>query len=189
MTRRDLFENSAIGFVAVGAIVASVLAAPGFHGMLGAGLGVLMLAISVTDARRFIIPDALTLAALALALVNAGTQGGEETVLGGVLDAALRGALLASLFLILRMIYHRLRQRPGMGLGDVKLAGVAGAWLGWSTIPIAVEIAALAALAVFGLRQFFQGRPLRATQRVPFGLFLAPAIWLCWLLEVALLGP
>ncbi len=45
-------------------------------------------------------------------------------------------------------LYRRLRGREGIGLGDVKLAGVAGAWLDWQSIPIAVEIAALAALAV-----------------------------------------
>ena len=57
--------------------------------------------------------------------------------------ALLRGAVLALLFLGLRVLYRRVRGRDGIGLGDVKLAGVVGAWLGWVTIPIAVEIAAL----------------------------------------------
>jgi leader peptidase (prepilin peptidase)/N-methyltransferase len=58
-----------------------------------------------------------------------------------------------------------------------------------TTIPIAVEIAALAALAVYALRRSMTGRPIRATARLPFGLFFAPAIWLCWLLEATLLAP
>jgi leader peptidase (prepilin peptidase) / N-methyltransferase len=188
LKQQELLENCSIGLVAVVAIVASVLAAPGPGGWLGAGLGLLMLAISVIDARHFIIPNALTAAALGLALANAGVQG-RDTAWESILDAILRAAVLAAIFLAVRAIYHRIRQREGIGLGDVKLAGVAGAWLGWTTIPIAVEIAALAAIAGYGLRQFLRGREIRATQRLPFGLFFAPAIWLCWLLEVTLLGP
>jgi leader peptidase (prepilin peptidase)/N-methyltransferase len=53
-------------------------------------------------------------------------------------------------------------------------------------IPIAVEIAALSALAVYGLRQLVLRRPIHATAKVPFGVFFAPAIWLGWLIEVTL---
>ena len=31
--------------------------------------------------------------------------------------------------------------------------------------------------------------PLRATYRMPFGLFFAPAVWVCWLLETISSGP
>ena len=55
---------------------------------------------------------------------------------------------MAAAFFGLWALYRRLRGREGIGLGDVKLAGVAGVWLDWPTIPVAVEIAALAALAV-----------------------------------------
>jgi leader peptidase (prepilin peptidase)/N-methyltransferase len=68
----------------------------------------------------------------------------------------------------------------------VKLAGVAGAWLSWLAIPIAIEIAALAAIAVFSVRHYLAGRPIDAALKFPFGLFLAPSIWLGWLLDVTL---
>jgi leader peptidase (prepilin peptidase)/N-methyltransferase len=100
--------------------------------------------------------------------------------------AAIRGAAMALVFLCISTVYSRLRHREGLGLGDVKLAGVAGIWLGWSTLPIAFEIAALVALASYALRQRILRRTIRSTSRLPFGLFLAPAIWLCWLLETAL---
>ena len=32
-------------------------------------------------------------------------------------------------------------------------------------------------------------RQLDATLKFPFGLFLAPSIWACWLLEATLLAP
>ena len=90
------------------------------------------------------------------------------------------------LFWSLRWLYRRLRGREGLGLGDVKLAFVAGAWLDWTMIPVAIEIAALAALAVYGVWHFAGRDPVEATTRLPFGLFFAPAIWLAWFLGAAI---
>jgi leader peptidase (prepilin peptidase) / N-methyltransferase len=190
-SRREIGEIAAIGVAAIVAAVASLAAVPGFAGMLGAALALDVLAIAVIDARRFIIPDELTLAALALGMVNAGLDAWPDAwsaVLASIGAALLRGAVLAGGFLALRALYARLRGREGIGLGDVKLAGVAGVWLAWTTIPVAVEIAALAALAVYVVRQLAGGRVMSATARMPFGLFLAPAIWLGWLLEATLFG-
>ena len=101
----------------------------------------------------------------------------------------LRGAVLALLFFGLRALYRRLRGREGIGLGDVKLAGVAGAWLDWLDDPDRDRDRG--ARGARGLRR----APLRARARrsmpalkFPFGLFLAPSIWIGWLLEVTLLA-
>ena len=80
----------------------------------------------------------------------------------------------------------RSRGRPGLGLGDVKLAAVAGAWLDWFTIVAVIEVAALAALAAYTVLRYVLRRPIVATTPLPFGLFLAPAIWAGWLAEAAL---
>jgi leader peptidase (prepilin peptidase)/N-methyltransferase len=45
-------------------------------------------------------------------------------------------------------------------------------------------LAAFAALSAYLARQLVSGQAMSATNRMPFGLFLAPAIWICWLLEV-----
>ncbi len=110
-------------------------------------------------------------------------------MLASVAFTILRGAALALVFLLIRYGYERIRGREGIGLGDIKLASVAGAWLDWLTLPIAVEIAACAALLVYLVRQFAFGRPVDATSRLPFGLFFAPTIWLCWVLQTALPAP
>ena len=180
--RRNALQNAAAGLVATAAVAGSLAASPDVHGVLGAGLALLMLAVAVIDAQSFIIPNELTAAALALALVSAGLQD-PSGLIDGVVWSVVRGAALAGCFLAVRAVYRLIREREGLGLGDVKLAAVAGAWLGWTTMPIAVEIAALVALAAYALSRIVGGRPLRATGRLPFGLFLAPAIWLCWLLE------
>jgi leader peptidase (prepilin peptidase)/N-methyltransferase len=139
-----------------------------------------MLAVAVTDARFYVIPDALTAIAFVLGLVHAGLQRPEIAV-EAVAMAVLRAAIVALAFLALRVAYRWLRGREGVGLGDVKLAGLVGAWLDWSIIPLAIEIAALSALAVYGFRQLVLRRRLHATARLPFGVFFAPAIWLGWL--------
>lgn len=175
-----LAQYGGLGFLAVAVIAVSLLAAPGAAGMLGACLGVLMLAVAAIDARHFIIPNALTAAAFALALVNAAIGDGWDAVF----MASLRGAGLGAIFLALRAAYQRLRGRQGIGLGDVKLAAVAGAWLGWMMLPIAIEITALAALAVYTLRWSLGGGAVTRITRVPFGLFLAPVVWMCWLIEM-----
>src|SRR5436305_85285 len=176
----------AIAAAAVGACAVSLIAAPGLPGWFGAALALIVIAIAVIDARYFIIPNELSAAAFALALLYAAAT--EAEPLQAVLFAALRGGVLALLFLALREGYRRLRGRDGIGLGDVKLAGVAGAWLGWLAIPIAIEIAALAAIAVFAVVHYVAGRPLDAALKFPFGLFLGPSIWLGWLLDVTLLS-
>jgi leader peptidase (prepilin peptidase)/N-methyltransferase len=90
-------------------------------------------------------------------------------------------------FLALMIAYRRWRGRDGLGLGDIKLAAVAGAWLGWATIFAAIELATLSALGAYFVSGYLNKRPLKATAFLPFGLFLAPAIWIGWLVE-ALLG-
>jgi leader peptidase (prepilin peptidase) / N-methyltransferase len=187
--RREAGAIAALAIIAIAAGLVSLLVAPGLAGMLGAALAFDVLAIAWIDAHRFIIPDELTLAALVLGLANAGLETwpeGWSAVFPAIGAALLRGAVLAGCFFALRALYARLRGREGIGLGDVKLAGAGGVWLAWSTIPVAIEIAALAALAVYVVRQLAGGRVMSATARMPFGLFLAPAIWLGWLLEATL---
>jgi len=177
---------AALAGVACIGVVASVTLVPDWRGVAGAGLAVLMVAIAAVDARRFIIPDELSAAALVLGLVYAAME--ETDIWAQALAwSVLRGAISALAFLGVRMFYRRLRGREGIGLGDVKLAGVAGVWLDWSIIPIAIQIAAVTALGAYLIRHFYLRRVVRPTTRMPFGLFLAPAIWIGWLLETTLL--
>ena len=178
----------AVVLVTLAACVASLIVAPGLPGYLGAGLALIAMAIAVIDARYFIIPNELSAAAFALALMNAAVMA-PFAMWEAIAIALLRAAVLALLFLGLREVYRRVRGRDGIGLGDVKLAGVAGAWLDWLTLPIAIEIAALVAIAVFGLRHYARTRAFDPALKFPFGLFLAPSIWLGWLIEVTLLAP
>ena len=181
-TTRTLDEITIL-LVGAASIAASLIVLPNAHGVVGGGLAILMIAIAVIDARRFIIPNELTAVALALGFLNAAMQD-SGLVLESLAVAALRGAVMVIAFLSLRVLYRRIRGHDGIGLGDVKLAGVAGVWLDWWVLPVAIEIAALAAIAVYAVRFLYGRRPsARLKAKLPFGLFLAPAIWVGWLLE------
>ncbi|UGX96531.1 MULTISPECIES: prepilin peptidase [Bradyrhizobium] len=156
--------------------------APGADGLLGAYLAALMLAIAANDARHYLIPNELTAAAFALALLRAGAfvpDIGVEALLWPV----ARAAAVALPLLLLMTFYRRWRGRDGLGLGDVKLAAVCGAWLDLATVVAVIELAALAAIAAYLANAALRKERLRRTAFLPFGLFLAPAIWVGWLGE------
>ena len=167
-------------------VAVSLAAAPGPEGLLGAFLGALMLAIAASDFQRYLIPNELTAAAAALALLRAGTLG-PEAGWEAVLWAAASALAVALPLVALMAGYRWWRGRDGLGLGDIKLAATAGAWLGLVTLFAVVELATLSALGAYFLTGAIRKRPLKATAFLPFGLFLAPAIWLGWLAE-ALVG-
>jgi leader peptidase (prepilin peptidase)/N-methyltransferase len=180
LARHETRVMAAVAAIATAGVVASLAVESGMGGVLAAGLVLVVIAIAVIDARSFIIPDELNAAGIVLGLAYAGFT--EPSVTDGLMPAALRGGIVALAFLAIRSCYRRLRGRDGLGLGDVKLAAMAGVWLDWTMIPIAIDIAAGTALAAYGLRQLAVGRAIRSTGRLPFGLFFAPAIWLGWAL-------
>ncbi len=171
-----------IGALAVGL---SLAASPDWRGVFGSALALLMLAIALSDIRDFIVPDVLSASAFMLGLIFAGLFD-DAPLAEAVLTCLLRAAAAALPLLALMLLYEWWRGRPGLGLGDVKLAAVAGAWLDWFTIVAVIEVAALAALAAYAVWRYALRRPIVATTPLPFGLFLAPAIWAGWLAEAAL---
>ncbi len=173
------------GLAGAGVFVVSFAIVPGVEGALGGALGLLMLGVAWADARRFVVPNALSAGAFALGMIHAIVQS-PDSGFDGALMAFSRAALAAGLFFLVRIAYRRFRGREGLGLGDVKLAAAAGAWLSLPMLPVAIEIAAITALAAYVLRQRGRRRVLRAAGRVPFGAFLAPAIWFGWVLDTML---
>jgi leader peptidase (prepilin peptidase)/N-methyltransferase len=188
LVRRARIARIAFALASLAAALASIVAAPGARGILGACLALLMGAIALYDARYFIIPNVLNAAALVLALAHAAALEPDAAAVQ-IAMALVRAAAAGGTFLAVKLAYRGLRGREGLGMGDVKLAAVAGAWLDWFAILVAVEIAVLVALGAYLLRGVLARRPLRATGAMPFGLYLAPAIWAAWLVQTILLAP
>jgi leader peptidase (prepilin peptidase) / N-methyltransferase len=88
-----------------------------------------LLAAALIDARTRRIPNVLTAAAAVLGLALAVMAGLE--VLGARI---LAGLAAAGCLFALRSLGQVLFHRPGLGLGDVKLAGALGLLAGWPAL-------------------------------------------------------
>jgi leader peptidase (prepilin peptidase) / N-methyltransferase len=162
------------GFAAVALISAATLPWP--HAVASTVLGTLMVAGADVDVRNFLLPNMVTGGALVAGLVAA-------TVLDpfdrwSALTTALCNAILVAATLwLMRRSYEWLRQREGLGLGDVKLAAAVGAWLPLDMVPLCFALATSAALIAVLLARL-RDHSLERTAKLPFGAFLCPALWL-----------
>jgi leader peptidase (prepilin peptidase) / N-methyltransferase len=144
-------------------------------------LGGAMAIVAAEDLRRFRIPD-LVLGVAALAGLSSVWASAWRVGLDPVTTLAVHavsGLVWAAVLFGLREVFYRLKGHDGLGLGDVKLAGVGALWLGWNGFAVALTVAAIAALAFVALRVLTRGR-WRRVNRVPLGTFLAPVIWGVW---------
>src|SRR5262245_36444095 len=172
----------------VGVASLSFYALPTKTALVSCLLGWTMLAIAAIDTQRFITPDVLSLPAIALGLLASGSlldpSHDQLVSLDHVLGALLGGAG----FWLVREAYYRLRGREGLGLGDVKLASAAGAWTGWQDLPNVVLLAAAMALSLAIALAIVRRESLSGAERIAFGTFLAPSIWIVWSLRQLVQG-
>ena len=138
-------------------------------------LGWSLLTLALIDARAFRLPDPLTLPLLAAGLVGAFLLPGAP-LWDHLAGAAIGYGVLAAI----GWAFWRLRGEESLGLGDAKLLGAAGAWLGWRALPSVLIVACLLAFALIAIRAAFQG-PASARRRIAFGAPLCAAIWIVWL--------
>lgn len=80
----------------------------------------------------------------------------------------------------LSALAERLAGQPALGLGDAKLAAMAGAWLGIGGLVVAMGIAVISG-ALFGVAARISGH-LKPREAFPFGPFIGAGIWLAWLM-------
>jgi leader peptidase (prepilin peptidase) / N-methyltransferase len=157
-----------------------------FLELMDAMFGILLagaaLFVAVVDIDRFEIPDFGSFAIFALGVAWTQASGID---IGALTQCLLRSILVAVFLFLLRAAYRWVRGREGLGLGDVKLAGAGAAWLSFPYMAVAVLIAVGAAVAVIVGRGFFTGERVKANSAVPFGTFLAPAIWMAWFAQGA----
>ena len=169
--RYPIIEASA---AAIGA--ASALLFPGWQALAAATLGWWLLLLALLDLEHYWLPDRLTYPLILLGLA-ATALFTPALLLHHVIGAALGFLLLWSV----ATFYHALRGRHGLGGGDAKLFAGAGAWLGWYDLPLVLLGAAGTGLAA-ALVLHRKG-PGFLTKRLPFGTFLAPAIWIVYLVR------
>lgn len=151
----------------------------------GAYLFFTMAVITGIDRRHFVIPDVLSLPALGIGLLASAVFAPDGDWFAGLTEGLAGAVIGGGTLLLLRAAYFRFRGIEGLGLGDVKLAAVAGAWLGPATLAPACLAAALAAiLGVLLQAALGGGKMINARRPVPFGSFMAPVIFAFWIMQI-----
>lgn len=129
----------------------------------------LLIVLFGTDYDTQRLPNALTLpgivAGMAFSLVAPP----------GLVESAAGAALGAAILLAVRWGWKRLTGVDGMGLGDVKMLAMIGAFLGWRHVWLVLFLASLAGAIIGVVLMLIQRRSFQS--RLPFGTFLALAAY------------
>ena len=173
---------AAAGIALAAACGAAFLFLDPIDAAFGALLAAAALFIAAVDLERFEIPDIASFAVFVLGLIWTQARGVDAEA---GMDALLRSVVVVGLLFAVRTGYRVVRNVDGLGLGDVKLAGAGAAWLSWPHIATSLLIAVGAAIAVIVGRSIVEKEHIRAHAAVPFGTFLAPAIWIAWFVQVS----
>ena len=103
----------------------------------------LLIALSAIDLKHWMLPEELIFAFGVLGVIFHFASGYMFFDIGTML---LGGAVGAGILYIIRYFSNRHYERDTLGLGDVKLLGAAGLWLGIDGVLQAVTLGALAGL-------------------------------------------
>ncbi len=164
-------------------------------------LATVLLGISITDAKHFLIPDGFTVFGVFFVLLTSfvALYLGESFPFAGPWDAVLGMCVGAGAISIVGWLGEVWLKRPAMGFGDVTLMAVVGAAVGPTRALLTIFIGAvLAPIVLLGVVYPLSARGLAddagqtelaleasggwRRRELPFGVFLAPAavIALLW---------
>ncbi|MDM4761522.1 prepilin peptidase [Galbitalea sp. SE-J8] len=136
-------------------------------------LAAITIALALIDLDVFRLPNAIVYPAYVVGAVLLGLVALLDGDGWGALRALIGCVALFLFYLIVVLVYP-----SGMGLGDVKLAGVLGlftAWIGWGGLTVGAFAAFLLG-GVFGVVLLIAQRAGRKT-RIPFGPWMLAGAW------------
>jgi len=130
-----------------------------------------LIAMSVIDLHKMILPDDITLPVLWIGLLI--------SVFNIFIDPATSIIGAAAGYLILWSVFQLFKLvtgKEGMGYGDFKLLALFGAWFGWKLLPLIIILSS-ATGAIIGILMIILSKKERSTP-IPFGPYLAIAGWI-----------
>jgi leader peptidase (prepilin peptidase)/N-methyltransferase len=117
------------------------------------------------DLEHQLLPNVITLPGVAIGLIFSfvGPPGWQSALIGVALGAGVLYGIAGA--------YHLVRREEGLGMGDVKMLAMIGAFLGWQAVLVTLVLSSFAgALVGIGLMALQRGNMRLA---LPFGTFLA----------------
>lgn len=140
-----------------------------------------LIALGFIDFSHQIIPDHITIPVLILALVYAPFRYDLK------LKQALLGAVLGGGFLlIVYLIYLLWRKKEGLGMGDVMMMLMVGAYLGVGRTVLTLFLSSVVGAIVGLLLMKLRRKDLQFA--LPFGTFIAPAAFVSLIWGEAIIG-
>lgn len=128
-------------------------------------LVVILIVLFGIDLHHQILPNTITLPGIGIGLLFSlfAFPGLRDALIGTVLGAGLLYGIAAA--------YYAVRKEEGLGMGDVKMLAMIGAFLGWKAVLVTLVLSTLSgAIVGVGLIVFSRGTMQLA---LPFGTFLA----------------
>lgn len=122
--------------------------------------------IAWTDIRRGIIPDWCNALIAAIGLLSVFLAGRD------VLSSLINPILVLAIFVLIRLLYRRLRGHNGLGLGDVKFLAAATIRTGMTGFVMLLLCACVTGLLEIALRRL-RGEPITSRTALRFGPHLA----------------
>jgi leader peptidase (prepilin peptidase)/N-methyltransferase len=168
---RTCLAPISIRYPLVEAITAAMFALAWWHYGPGALLasrlifGCALIALFAIDLEHHLLPNAITLPLLVVGFAfSFFTEPGWRSSLIGIL---VGGGVLFTI----AEVYYRVRHEEGLGMGDVKMLAMVGAFLGWPLTLLTLMLASLSGTLIgLGLIVTNRGTMKYA---LPFGTFLA----------------
>ena len=143
----------------------------GLPAFAGAIFFTILLGITLTDAREYIIPDEFSLGGLVVGILFS-LPGGFSTIASALIGAAAGFAILW----VVGALGTRMFKEEAMGGGDIKMMAMVGAFVGWKGVLLTIFLGALLGTLVFVPLSFLDRKRL-----VPFGVFLSAGAAATWL--------
>lgn len=171
---------------------------PGIEFVFHMAFSLSLVVVTLIDARHMVIPDSITLPGTAAGLVLGALKTdweffAQELSSRGfadfpamvanveILDSLAGAALGGGTFFLIARAYRAIRKTEGMGMGDVKLISMLGAFLGtWGVVVVIFLSSVMGTLAGVALIAF-RARDVR--HPIPYGPFLSAAALVYLLFE------
>lgn len=169
--------------VALIGVIASFALLPLPGAAFAAVLAALAVFVAIVDLEHYVIPDVANIAIFVTGVALVVTEAWPVGPLADLQDALLRTLVAGGFLWLLRFAYGRATGVEGLGLGDVKLAAAGAPFLAWETLPLALALGAIACALALAARAVMRGERIDRTLELPFGAFLAPAIWVAFMLD------
>jgi len=133
-----------------------------------------LIVLGFIDYNHQILPDEVTLPGFVLALLYTFFRDDLSLV-----QALLGAGVGAGFLLLVYGIYYLVRKKEGLGLGDVTMMLLVGAFLGWKLTLLTLILASFGGAVVGVFFIIFKKKDLQ--HALPFGTFLAPAAFVALL--------